>query len=976
MPGRQSTGAASRVKPKVKGRKKSRSLNALAIAEKQIPSGAKFPLSRADEFEGRVIKRQRESEDGDPEPGREVRKKKRREGHGGRYENDIESGSDSDGNKWILGGVNSNQDSELDSDEAFGESDEEKFEGFTLRGSSTGQPRTKPLPDSRRAPSDEDGSEKIDLREDGDSMEASEQSDGLGDDAVDLAAMLDDADDSHVDYRKQIESDGDSTLTNSDMEDDQPNSTQLESLQKLVSNMDSENKDTLLQSNRLANVQESMTPSQFGINSTRKLTVSDLIPSITDSKLKKSLKLLVSSDAKGFKTNSGIPKKLDVPLAKRQQDRLNRAAAYDKSKETLNRWIDTVKYNRRAEHIAFPLKDPNAAAASGAQNLLPLIHSQPVTELEGVIQNILQDSGLAPTGRGSVEDQDEAISGLQRNKISLQDVQARRAELRRARELLFREEVRSRRIKKIKSKSYRRVHRKEREKAAQQEKTALAAAGVDNSESEQDRMDRRRAEERVGARHRESKWAKKVKESGRAAWDEDARSGLLDAARRGEELTRRVQGKNCYMDESGLSSSDSDSDGCTTDGIEDQTQANLKQLGHRIERLEKRDEMLDSSKVESKSGLFSMKFMQKADALRKERNDADLDLLRREAAGEDTLSEEEAEFGEGRRHFGPRTLQSISTSTFGKEDRGGLEEEDGSVSGDESRTNSSDENQQTIEGFLPVKGIQHTRTKARTAQESQRKKPQRDNDALSGVNENPWLSSIKGSQKDGLRIGDPQANAIISPDLTADGPVSQVIERKKQQAPKISHRTGKSKKSSGDHEARILDEDFDSESDDEERSSMPPVMRDQELIRKAFAGDKVVADFEKEKQNITRDEEEQVVDSALPGWGNWTGAGISKKEQKRQKGRFLSKVDGIQKEKRKDAKLDRVIINEKRVLKASLLQAFCGSSAYSCRTSNTLHRPYHTLLKIDNNTRGPFDYPWGQSGQPKRHFSQPLSPGS
>ena len=939
MPGRQSTGVSLQTKPKSKGRKKDRSLNALAIAEKQVPNYSKLPNNHAGKFEGHTSKRQRGREDEESEPDGGPRKgKKRKGGHGDRKIDQIEHASDSDGNEWIMGGVNSNEDSELDSDEAFGESDEEKFEGFTLRGSSTVQAKIKPPSTSRNTTLDEGGSEHIDLHEDGDSVDSSEQTDGLGDDAIDLIAMLDDGDEhtnegkrnmtipgesnddkrpgfqvTYVDSRKSPEGDKDSIFTNSDIEDDQPNSSQLESLQKLVSNIDSKNKYVLSQTNSTANAQESMAPSQFGINSTRKLTVADLIPSITDSNLKKSLKLLVNSDTKISSKTSGIPRKLDVPLPKRQQDRLNRAAAYDKSKETLNRWIDTVKHNRRAEHLLFPLQNPNAVTAPGAQKLLPLIHSQPVTELEGVIQNILQDSGLAPKSQGFGDDQVDVVGGLEMNKLSVEEVQARRAELRRARELLFREEIRSRRIKRIKSKSYRRVHRKEREKFAQQEKVAVAAAGIDGSESEQERIHRRRAEERVGARHRESKWAKSVKDSGRIAWDEDARSGIEEAARRGDELTRRIQGRDARTDESFSGSSDSDSDDRSSDELMDETQARLQNLRDRVKNFDSY-EMPDSPKVELKSGLLSMKFMQKANALRKEKNDADLDLLRKVAAGKDTSDEEEAEISQGRRHFGPKNPQRKSSESFEKEIRNDFEERDDSLCGDESHGNLGDEGQQILVDALPTAGTQNPRTRARTAQENKRGNRGKDHDVPSDTTENPWLG-IKGFRRTDLETRDSQEEAIISTTVAADMPVGQVIGSNTQQALGISRHAENPQKSKRTHEKGHLAELIDSESDDEESSGMPPLMRDQELIRKAFAGDAVVADFEREKQDITQAEEGQVIDNALPGWGNWTGAGISKKQQKQNNGRFLSKVDGIQKEKRKDAKLDRVIINEKRILK-------------------------------------------------------------
>lgn len=987
MLGRQSTGAPSQAKPKSKGRKKDRSLNALAIAEKQVPKYSNLSNGRVDDVEGHTSKRHRGREDREFEREGEARKRKKLNGgHEDSKIDQIEHGSDSDGNEWMVGGVDRNEDSELDSDEAFGESDEEKFEGFTLRGSSTFQKMGKIPSKSKRVTLDSAAFKGIDLHKDEDNGEISEQSDGLGDDAIDLADMLDQSDEpnegrrdiagadegpndtrhglqvNYVNSRKPPEGDEDSIFANSDMEDDQPNALQLESLQKLVSDIENKNNSTFPQTNSTANAQESMPPSQFGISSTRKLTVADLIPSITDSNLKKSLKLLVNNDAKSSKTG-GIPKKLDVPLPKRQQDRLNRAAAYDKSKETLKRWIDTIKYNRRAEHLAFPLQDPNAVAAPGAQKLLPLIHSQPVTELEGVIQNILQDSGLASKSQGSGDDQLDDIAGLEANKLSIQDFEARRAELRRARELLFREEARSRRIKKIKSKSYRRVHRKDREKIAQQEKAALAAAGVVDSESEQERMNRRRAEERVGARHRESKWAKSVKESGRAAWDEDARSGIVEAARRRDELTKRIQGRDAHMDESNSSSSDSDSDGGPSDQFMDETQASLQKLQNRVKRLDSY-EMSGSSKAEPKSGLSSMKFMQKADALRKEKNDADLDLLRRLAAGQATPDEEEAEVDQGRRQFGPKKPQSKVSTGFSNEIRNDFEEREDSLSGDESRRNLLDENQQIPIDAPPMAGTKDPQTRTTVTRKSERGKRGRDRDKPSDTNQNPWLT-IKGLRGDELQMGDAQAEATVSTTLATDRSVGQVIESviesKAQQPHEISHHAEPPPKTRPRHEKSNLAEVIVSESEDEESGGMPRLMRDQELIRKAFAGDAVVADFDKEKEDITRDEEDQVIDNSLPGWGNWTGLGLSEKEQSRNEqkkieGAFLSKVDGIQREKRKDARLDRVIMNEKRVVKVGRFQSPHVSSAEFCRTSNTLHRPCHTLSKADSNTKDPFGY--------------------
>lgn len=85
-------------------------------------------------------------EDGDGEDedtGAQMRKKRQRRGEEVEEETVAEEqadfddfGSDSEGNEWHVG-VGEDEDSEIDSDDAFGESDEERFDGFAFSGSSS-----------------------------------------------------------------------------------------------------------------------------------------------------------------------------------------------------------------------------------------------------------------------------------------------------------------------------------------------------------------------------------------------------------------------------------------------------------------------------------------------------------------------------------------------------------------------------------------------------------------------------------------------------------------------------------------------------------------------------------------------------------------------------------------------------------------------------------------------------------------------
>ena len=966
MPGRRSSVAAPIKNTAPQKRKAKRSLNALAIAEEQIPVRSKIRQHRLGQSEIEPTKRKRNEEGEHEERDEDLKQAKRRKsGDKDKFGNELEEGSDSSGNEWVVGQVDEDDDSDLDSDEAMGESDEEKFEGFAFRGSSANISKRKDRSRVLDTQNQDEGLRDIDLREnehEDEDRSLDEEDDGLGDDAVDLAAMLDASDNGDdlphessdsfdlQDPNSQSDSDaegegGNSSTENEESivsfsgEDEEPrDSAKLASLQNLISSMN-EHAQASTRMRPPANAQESTTPSDFGLNSSRKLTVADMIPSITDPRLRKSLKLLANNDSKSSTTRGGVPKKLDVPLPKRQQDRLDRTAAYEKSKETLKRWIDTVKHNRRAEHLSFPILDPNAVAAQGSQRLLPTSHSQPLTDLESTIQNILQDSGLAAPNGKSDEDQLRAFEELKTNKMPLEEVQARRAELRRTRELLFREEIRAKRIKKIKSKTYRKVHRKERERIAQQEKDALTAAGVEDSESEQELRDRRRAEERMGARHRESKWAKSVKESGRARWDEDARGGVTEMARRGEELKRRIEGKNVAGDQDGDVASESESE------EDDETENGDDKSGVRLDRLYEKANGVDSEAQGSK--LASMDFMKRAESARKARNDSNVAAIRRELAGEEMPNEEESTEGRGRQSFGPMKNKPSLAETTPKVHKSDFEEREDSDFEDEDSYKIPNDDDGAI-----VVDTSKAHPKAKPGKSSLVRRVEKEVDQIGSdqnmlTNENPWLTdNTKASNGSRRRTQETDKGSIISNTVMPAKTASVEMPAKPRSALKGAREAEKAQQGGDKSKPVASASTVDDDQADDEAERLPFVLRNQDLVRKAFAGDEVVADFAKEKQKIIKDDEEKIIDNTLPGWGSWTGAGVSKKQEKRNKGKALVKEPGIAKEKRQDAKLDRVIINEKRVKKNSKYLA-----------SNLPH-PFETRQQYERSLRLPVGPEW------------------
>ncbi|KAI9809687.1 MAG: hypothetical protein M1825_000119 [Sarcosagium campestre] len=891
-----------------------RSLNALAIASSQQPQRSKTRGNRLGEIEeddDRQSKRQKRTDDrhiADTQHsnGAESSSRPKRKGD----DVDIEEGSDSEGNKWRLGDVDSEDDSDIDSDEALDASDEERFENFAFRGSQSTKSRRSLAVKGKKLPRT---SETIDS---GSSMD-----DELGDDGVDLAALLDesqsDDDDDDVD-KNAVQRNGnqhvqggeasnegfgkgyfseDGTDSAAEDDDDLQHASKLSSLRNLVESLHDTPSRDAAQDRPWSGAVEGNVPSEFSIPASKKLTVDDLIPSITDTRMKESLRLMVSSrSSKSGIKSTGVPSKLGVPLVKRQQDQLDRAAAYVKSKETLDRWVDTVKHNRRAEHLSFPLSDPNDPHSRQSERMRPPTVSAPITDLEGAIQNILKESGLQPSGGQDGEEKIRAHEQLQSNKMSLEEVKARQAQLRMARDLLFHEEKRAKQIKKIKSRAYRRVHRKQREREEADTQASLAAAGLSLPEDELERHDRRRAEERMGSRHKESRWARALKTSGRSAWDEDARSGVIEMAKRDEELRRRIEGRAVgYGDHDGsvLGSSDSSDDDGTYDD-----EALLRQLDKSSER---RDD--DLRKLGPSSKIASLKFMQRAEAGRKAENDAITADLRRELTsqtGQDSDSDDPKPVG--RKLYGLATPQSTRSNMQSSQNIGEFEE---AFDSDE-----ADEPSQEVSSKTRASGAEVARKFSNPQSTQNRRSAMPSKDAAEGqsLHPNPF-SSAKISPAYPVSAASLRQSQDEQGALRDRSPPDPENLQESLVDPNSGGKKDSSHTKSGTHEAKP-DSENEQDSGVEEHGEVQSKTQ-QALILRAFAGDDDVKEFRQEKKQVIEHEEEKVIDNSLPGWGNWVGAGVSKKSIKTNS-KSITRIGGIKADSRKDAKLDRVILNEKR----------------------------------------------------------------
>jgi U3 small nucleolar RNA-associated protein 14 len=309
-------------------------------------------------------------------------------------------------------------------------------------------------------------------------------------------------------------------------------------------------------------------------------------------------------------------------------------------------------------------------------------------------------------------------------------------------------------------------------------------------------------------------------------------------------------------------------------------------------------DIVDESLYGSK--LANLKFMRKADAGRKKVNDAMVEDIRRELAGEDSPSEEEEDSDVGRRIFGPGKNQtqhkmSVSKTNEFEEPVGSGDEEDIA----ELEIHGLDADSRTAPSLSRSKKTNG----ASKSLELPSSKTQRDENSAGGAWSKVPSKSNTISDSEAKKRRHKKNNAIDVEELDLSKAAVIATQPKPKKPKKVS----------------TLDLESDSEeSNDDNAVRLPFAIRDQELIKRAFAGADVVGEFEAEKKQTIEDEDEKVIDNTLPGWGNWVGEGISKREKARNKGRFLTKSEGIKEQNRKDAKLERVIINEKRIKKVCL----------------------------------------------------------
>ncbi|KAH9837381.1 Utp14-domain-containing protein [Rhodofomes roseus] len=896
--------------------------------------------------------------------------------------------------------IGEDEDEDVDSDEAFDESDEERFAGFGLsqKKKPKAQHKKRNAPKPSRAVrfaevdlnEDEDeagpshaaheASVASDDDEDDDEQSEEGEEEGDPDEFIDVLDVLDGRGEPHSedeaahlqgDLRKPVaatthegteelaqdedeemrdgddedgedeeegeEGDEDEEISTSEEEGEGGDESALDNLERFVTNLDAGHKrkspdaedgeptQRAKKRRLLPERTEAGEENEFAAHvGSGKLQIDDLLAPLAGQSsnlqsLKKSAKILTSQ--------SGPGKTLAAPLPQRTAERLDREAAYEQTKEEVDKWTATMQRIKEAEHLSFPLQ---AQPSGKTSNLELAAKFKPTTELESAVDKLLKSAKM--------RDEDIAqTESLKMNHLSVEEVKARRAELSKMRELMFRAEAKAKRVAKIKSKTYRRLKKKEKAKLAA--KLGEGASDVDEDDEEV-RLKREveRARERATLRHKNTgKWAKAMKVRGEL--DVDQRREIADMLDRGEKLRRKIQGG---------SDSDEESDEDSEDDGDEEIAAQRVRVSAFEELAGLEDAPADASDEGGKKGksIFEMKFMKDAMAREQRKVNEEIDDFVKEMGGQ--LPDPDAD--------GDDAVEGEQTYSASVQRVGGrVAYRPGPPGADSLRpagSLASDTSSVTLKS-TDLLGPSEPTSPATTSPVTQRPAP------LPLAEEvNPWLAHPEDADRPAQKrheviVGKNSASVEKSKnklrkrkekreeakekakeDAAVDVSMSNIMTLgdTTPTAGPSKQKTAAASKSTAAQSSNAQpteddgDSDADSEVEEQEKRLADPkgkgkgkangvkAFQQRDLVALAFAGDNVVQDFAEAKRSEMQEDAPREVDTTLLGWGSWGGKGAKKAPLKPH---LIKKVAGVDPRSRADYGKAHVIISEKRDKKAA-----------------------------------------------------------
>eukprot|EP00755_Sulcionema_specki_P027455 Sspe_Gene.16862::Locus_5961_Transcript_1_1_Confidence_1.000_Length_2987::g.16862::m.16862/K14567/UTP14; U3 small nucleolar RNA-associated protein 14 len=647
-----------------------------------------------------------------------------------------------------------------------------------------------------------------------------------------------------------------------------------------------------------------------------------------------SLDALISSTVAKAEGLTRMKKKLaklqergDGVIDKPEETHMTNARERELTREALSKdlgkWNKTVHSNRVKDFSQFPLPEPIPEAIPTTANIGERV--EPTTEMEKEIDGLLKESGLRTEVPKDKEIDPSDFIKLEGDVYKLATGgEEDKGTLGKLKSVLRYEFQKRRRIKHIKSSEYRRMLRKEREKQKEKRLELLALVDPEAAiKKRREEMMKARAAERMGLRHKnKSQWVRHVKSM--AKWDPSTRAAIQEQNRIHQKL---IQKADEDIEKAGFNKADDDSDSSDMSEGEKEIDTLLQDSSTRKSALwELRNKVKEDGG--EKTGLWGMKFMKRAEEKRQEDMMREIDELEEDmeaydqgkaprhmlkAQGVDVPADAEPE-GEGegngsavqrkkkaavgKMKFAGQTAddkKAVATVPVPGKDKGFAAPTDDVEGGEDEDSKprkggtqvSEEELKVSLEG-VNASVVTERQRRLKLRKELARQKAERASQAAA-VQE----KSTAGKKR---RRGEGDEEAAAPAKAAEDEPETEGTTAAPAKKKKLKKKMSENKENVlVTADGMEMDQDY--------------------LIARSFAADTLLEEFQKEKEaEIAKDATPIDEQLALPGWGEWGGNDPSLGEKQRS---ILAKMKADQQKeidelraKRKDRKLDNVIIHE------------------------------------------------------------------
>ena len=313
-------------------------------------------------------------------------------------------------------------------------------------------------------------------------------------------------------------------------------------------------------------------------------------------------KISVGSTSKKSKTLKPSVTKTPAPVY--VQEKVERELTYSEQKGSVSRYLSQVTANRVADSVDYGKLDKNNLSANALVDKF-----SPMTSFEKSINDILHSNQVDDETK--ILEREEQM--LQEKELTVDEIKARNAELAKMRALLFYQQIKKRRMNKIKSKTYRRMKKKERERNAEKERELLRIHNKELADELDEKDAMKRMKERMNLKHKNtSKWAKRLLNPKNMAagymHNAETRKLISEQLLQGEKLRQKALYANKNSDDE-YDEDEDDDENAENEDI-NTTKARALALMHGMEDDYNKD--IENQKEGKLKGVMGMAFMQRA----------------------------------------------------------------------------------------------------------------------------------------------------------------------------------------------------------------------------------------------------------------------------------------------------------------------------------------------------------------------------